>query len=298
MIVLTWLAGGLGLQDKHFFTSSVVRKHDIGVVKTTNSSMAYKQLKLWFDGDLAQLLAAKIIPVYPKFKTKPFVDVIAENVADLELKDRVELIADALEDHLPGDYPNQLGILLQTLGPPNPNETGMFKEFYWLMPVAKFVEKYGLEHFEASVNAMAEITQRSTAEYTIRPYLERYPKQMLKQMLAWAKSDSFHLRRLASEGGRPKLPWGPKLQQFIDDPRPLFPILILLRDDPKKFVQKSVANCLNDVLKDNEDLGRELIESWLPATSKNRKWIVKHALRNQLKAEKAWAEDIVANLYH
>ena len=258
--------------------------------------MAYKQLKLWFDADLAKLLAGKIIPVYPKFNTASFVSTVKENVDTLELKDRVEFIADSLEGSLPGDYPKQLAILMQILGPPNPNETGMFKEFYWLMPVAKFVEKYGLGHFDESVAAMAEITQRSTAEYTIRPYLEKHSTTMLKQMAVWAKTDSFHLRRLASEGGRPRLPWASKLQQFIDDPRPLLPILSILKDDPKKYVQKSVANCLNDVLKDNEGLGRELIESWLPAPGKERKWIIKHALRNQLKAGKVWAEKIVAVL--
>ncbi|MFK8162609.1 MAG: DNA alkylation repair protein [Lewinella sp.] len=258
--------------------------------------MAYKQLKLWFDADLATLLAEKITPVYPKFDTAKFVEVVKENADALELKDRVELIADGLEDNLPGNYPKQLAILMQTLGPSNPNDTGMFTEFYWVMPVAKFIEKYGLDHFDLSVAGMAAVTQRNTAEYTIRPYLERYPKKMIRQMMEWAKADSFHLRRLASEGGRPKLPWAPKLQQFIDDPAPLFPILSTLQDDPKKFVQKSVANCLNDILKDNEDLGRELINGWLPALGKARKWIIKHALRNQLKAEKAWAEDIVANL--
>jgi len=263
---------------------------------TTTQPMAQKKVKLWFDADLARLLAAKITPAQPKFKTKSFVSTVAENVDALELKDRVELIADALEDHLPGAYPAQIAVLLENIGPPNPNETGMFTEFYWLMPIAKFVEKYGLEHFDVSVNAMAEITRRNTAEYTIRPYLERYPKRMLKQMLAWAKSDDFHLRRLAAEGGRPKLPWAPKMKQFIEDPQPLFPILTLLRNDPKKYVQKSVANCLNDILKDNEEQARELIESWLPATSKERKWVIKHALRNQLKAEKVWAEEIMANL--
>ena len=258
--------------------------------------MAYKQLKLWFDADLATLLAGKIMTVYPKFDTAKFVETVKENTGALELKDRVELIADELENTLPRGYTNQLAILMQILGPPNPNETGMFKEYYWLMPVAKFVEKYGLGHYDESVAAMAEITQRSTAEYTIRPYLEKYPAAMLKQMAKWARADSFHLRRLASEGGRPKLPWAPKLQQFIDDPTPLFPILTLLKDDPKKYVQKSVGNCLNDVLKDNEAQGRELIEGWLPAPGKERKWIIKHALRNQLKAQKAWAEEIVAGL--
>lgn len=258
--------------------------------------MAYKQLKLWFDADLAVLLAEKITPVYPKFATAAFVATVKEHADALELKGRVELIADGLEDKLPGGYPEQLAILMQILGPPNPNETGMFKEYYWLMPVAKFVEKYGLDYFNESVAAMELITQRSTAEYTIRPYLEKYPEKMIRQMQRWATSDSFHLRRLASEGGRPRLPWAPKLQQFIDDPTPLFPVLTILRDDPKKFVQKSVANCLNDVLKDNEASGRELIESWLPAPGKERKWIIRHALRNQLKAGKEWAEEIIANI--
>lgn len=258
--------------------------------------MAYKQLKLWFDADLAKLLAEKLTLVYPKFNTASFVSTVKKNVGALELKDRVELIADAMEDSLPGSYPKQLAVLMKILGPSNPNETGMFKEFYWLMPVAKFVEKYGLNHFDESVAAMAEITQRSTAEYTIRPFLEKYPTAMIKQMAKWAKVESFHLRRLASEGGRPRLPWAPKLQRFIDEPRPLFPILSMLKDDPKKYVQKSVANCLNDILKDNECLGQELIESWLPALGKERKWIIKHALRNQLKAEKAWAEEMVVNL--
>lgn len=258
--------------------------------------MAYKQLKLWFDEDLATLLAEKIIPLQPSFNAKSFIDFVRENVVTLELKDRVELIADGLHDQLTGDYPKQVALLQQIMGPPNPNETGMFTEFYWLMPVAKFIEKYGLDYFDESVAAMAEVTQRSTAEYAIRPYLERYPKAMLQHMTAWAKHDSFHLRRLSSEGGRPRLPWAPKLQQFIDDPRPLFPVLDILCDDPKKFVQKSVANCLNDILKDNEGLGRELIESWLPASGNAQKWIIKHALRNQLKAKKQWAEKVVAEL--
>jgi len=255
--------------------------------------MAYKKLKLWFDHELAELLSGKITLHYPAFPVKKFVSTVRENVDELELKDRVELIADALADYLTGDYESQLSILLKTVGPPNPEGTGMFTEFYWLMPMAKFIEKYGLEHPKLSIKGMEEVTRRNTAEYTIRPFIERYPKKMLRQMGEWAKSDDFHLRRLASEGGRPRLPWAPKLQQFIDEPQPLFPILTELRDDPEKYVQKSVANCLNDILKDNEELGRELIENWLPAESKERQWIIKHGLRNQLKAGKAWAEKIV-----
>lgn len=255
--------------------------------------MAYKKLKLWFDHELAKLLSEKIAPHYPAFPATVFVSTIRENVDELELKDRVEFIADAFADYLPGDYENQLAILLKTVGPRNPDGTGMFTEFYWLMPMAKFIEKYGLEHFDLSVKGMEEVTRRNTAEYTIRPFIERYPKKMLRQMLKWAKSDDFHLRRLASEGGRPRLPWAPKLPQFIDEPAPLFPILTQLRDDPEKYVQKSVANCLNDILKDNEEPGRELVESWLPAESKECRWIIKHGLRNQLKAGKDWAKEMV-----
>ena len=162
------------------------------------------------------------------------------------------------------------------------------------MPIAKYVEKYGLEDFEISMEAIKEITKRNTSEYAIRPYLEKYPKKTISILKKWSKSKNVHLRRLASEGPRPRLPWAPKLDQYIEDPKPILPILNQLKDDPSKYVQKSVANCINDILKDNPEIGKTLLESWIKDATKERKWIIKHALRNLIKKEEKWALNIIS----
>lgn len=257
--------------------------------------MAHKKLKYWFDKELAILLADKILEIRPEFDRSIFVDQIDNSVEDLELKARVELMADELYEKLGSDYKKGLMILLQILGPENEEETGMFTNFYWVMPIAKYIEKYGLEDFEPSMQAVEEITKRNTGEYTIRPFLERETNRTLTVMENWSKDSNKHVRRLACEGLRPRLPWAKKLEFFIEDPKPIFPILENLKDDPSKYVQKSVANCLNDILKDNFNLGKALIERWIQtdSISKERKWIIKHALRNLLKKGDDWAAQII-----
>lgn len=212
----------------------------------------------------------------------------------LELKDRVEKMADALYRGFNGDYPKGAASLIKILGPENEKETGMFTEYYWVMPIAKFVEKYGLEDFEVSMHAIEEITKRNTGEYAIRPYLEQHQQKTLAQMKACSHNPNVHVRRLSSEGVRPRLPWAKKLDTFIDNPKPIIPILNNLKDDPSRFVQKSVANCLNDILKDNYEMGKDVIERWnTMRISKERKWIIKHALRNLIKAEDGWALEMI-----
>jgi len=232
-----------------------------------------------FGANLAQILADKIKPVYPLFDDKGFVKTVGGHTAGKTYTQRIEVLADELHNFLPNDYPRAVGIVMKILGPENPNETGMFTNFYWLMPVGKFVEKYGLDNFDISMQAIGEITKRNTGEYAIRPYLRKYPRQGLSQMKAWARSDNFHLRRLASEGLRPKLPWAPKLDEFIDNPGPVFEILEILKEEPVKFVQKSVANHLTDYLKVNPEPTRELLERWRKSSNPNTQWIVKRATR-------------------
>ena len=124
--------------------------------------MAYKKLKYWFDHELALLLSKKILEHYKSFNAEDFIKEVADGTKNLELKDRVEFIADQLRVNLPTDYTQALDILLITLGPENENETGMFSEYYWNMPIAKYVEKYGLNQFPESINAIKEITKRNT----------------------------------------------------------------------------------------------------------------------------------------
>lgn len=255
--------------------------------------MAYKKLKHWFDKDLAILLSEKIQKVYESFDSVDFIQKISDEMSDLELKDRVEFIADQLKEKLPGDYKAAIHILKKILGPENEKETGMFTEGYWIMPIAKYVEKYGLEHFDTSIDAIKEITQRNTGEYCIRPFIVRYPKKALAVMKKWSTDTNVHVRRLSSEGLRPRLPWARKFDRFIKDPKPILSILENLKDDDSRFVQKSVANNLNDILKDNYHVGIEVLKIWSKDAQPNRKWIIAHALRNELKKGNAAALKII-----
>lgn len=243
------------------------------------------KLKKYFGSNLAMLLAEKIVQVEPRFAAKSFVSKIEKDVSDLELKDRVGLMAEELKRHLMPDqeYPKALSTLLQILGPENPHETGMFKTGYWLMPVAKFVELYGLEHYDISMRAIYEITKRHTGEYAIRPYIAKAPRPSVRLMKKWARDANVHVRRLASEGLRPRLPWAKKLDIFINEPEPVLEVLEVLKADSSKFVQKSVANNMNDILKDNPDLAMPVLRRWAGLRNSNTNWIIKHALRNRLK---------------
>lgn len=236
-------------------------------------------VKKWFGKNLAELLSEKISVVYPDFDSKSYINHIADEYQGKNYSELVELHALALQIYLPSDYKKSLALLLKILGPENQNETGMFTHFYWVLPIAKFIEKYGIEFPELSLHALGEVTKRSTSEYAIRPYIEKYPKKSLKKIMEWAQSDNVHLRRLASEGIRPKLPWAKKLTLFIENPKPVFAILELLMEDSSKFVQKSVANNIRDYLKVNKPAAVALMQKYQSSENKYTQWILKHAAR-------------------
>ncbi len=242
----------------------------------TKKEPAFK-LGDYFADNLALLLAKKIEVVYKKFNSRNFVKNVKNKCQGLTLTQRVELIADNLQAYLPAGFEKATVILREIMGPENEKETGMFINFYWLMPVGKFIEKYGLENYQDSVATIEELTKRNTGEYAIRPFIRKYPKQSLKQMKKWAKSKNFHLRRLASEGLRPKLPWAAKLDLFIEKPEPVFEILELLKEEPVKFVQKSVANHLTDYIKVNPKAVIILLNDWKKSSNANTQWMIKHA---------------------
>lgn len=232
-----------------------------------------------FGESLAILLAEKISTVYKKFDTKGFIRDTKKEVVGKSYTQRVVVIADLLKQYLPEKYTEALAILIKILGPENEEETGMFTNFYWLMPVGKFVEKYGLDNFTDSMQAIEEITKRNTGEYAIRPFARKYPTKILSVCTKWAKSKNFHLRRLASEGLRPKLPWAPKLDVWNNDPKPIFEILELLKEDEIKFVKRSVANHVRDWMKVNPKEAEKIINRWSKSKNEHTKWILKHAQR-------------------
>ncbi len=232
-----------------------------------------------FGANLAQLLAEKIGKVYPKFNADRFIQDTDNRTVGQSYTQRVATLAELLKNYLPADYKKALPLLMAVLGKENPNETGMFTHYYWILPIGKFVQEYGIEHFELSMKAIEEITKRNTGEYAVRPYIRKYPEASLKIIEKWAKSPNFHLRRLASEGLRPKLPWATKLDTFIENPAPVFRVLEWLKEDEILFVKKSVANHLTDWLKVNREAVLPLIERWKTSANPHTQWIIKRATR-------------------
>ena len=197
-------------------------------------------------------------------------------------------IAASLHRHLPDDYLAAIAILVRSLGPKNPRwdgadaDTGLGSFLY--LPHVFFIAEHGLEHFDASMHAQYELTQRFTAEWSIRPYLERFPQATLARLRVWAGDESEHVRRLVSEGTRPRLPWASRLREFQKDPKPVLALLELLKDDPALYVRRSVANNLNDIGKDHPELLVATARRWMKGASENRQYVVRHALRSAVKA--------------
>lgn len=143
------------------------------------------------------------------------------------------------------------------------------------------------------MRAQYELTQRFTAEFSIRVFLDREPERTLARLRDWTADPSPHVRRLVSEGTRPRLPWAPRLRRFQTDPRPVVDLLELLKDDPSLYVRRSVANNLNDIGKDNPDVLIETCRRWLVGATSGRRWLVRHALRSAIKRGERAALDLL-----
>lgn len=242
-----------------------------------------KPLKLYFDIKLAEYLSNEILKVYKKFNKNSFISIISDKINELELKDRNVLFANSLTQFLTGSYEKDIEILHNILGPENPNETGMFNNYFHLWPIGTYIEINGFKNIDVSLNFIEELTKRFTGEFAVRNLIMIDPDKCLKYFNKWSMSSNFHLRRLSSEGLRPKLPWAKKLDLYIDNPQPVFNILNNMKQDKIKFVQKSIANNINDYLKLNEKEAFKLLNNWAEIEDKNTFWILKHALRNYRK---------------
>jgi 3-methyladenine DNA glycosylase AlkC len=146
------------------------------------------------------------------------------------------------------------------------------------------VEVFGLDDWDLSIAALEEFTKHVSGEFAIRPFITQYPENTLLKMEEWADHNHPGVRRLASEGCRPRLPWGLRLQNLVEDPTPILPILEKLKDDPREEIRRSVANNLNDISKDNPDIVLEILSRWQKTEDENRERLIKHALRTLIKA--------------
>jgi 3-methyladenine DNA glycosylase AlkC len=240
-------------------------------------------LKDVFDKRVVQSIGADLRAVYPSFDELGFVRSALRGLAALELTPRAWHIAEAMQRHLPAAFPEASAIIVQSLGPLLASADALGMTPFRYLPHTLYVAKYGLEHLDDALLAQYELTQRFTAEFSIRAFLVRHPERTYARLTEWARDPSVHVRRLVSEGTRPRLPWAPRLRAFQEDPAPVLALLELLRDDPERYVQRSVANSLNDIGKDHPRLVVEVCKRWLEAAPPARRWIVSHALRSLVK---------------
>jgi 3-methyladenine DNA glycosylase AlkC len=218
-----------------------------------------------------------------------FEEQVLAQLESLELKGRVSLIADALNSQLPGDYSERVERMVAILAPERPwrdgdadGTDGWRGMKVW--PLVSVVERHGLEERDISFAAMKELTKRFTAEFAVRQFLVDDLEDGLARMLEFTKDSSDHLRRFASEGTRPRLPWGLRLKAVVADPTVTLPILEALKDDPTEYVRRSVANHLNDIAKDHPDYVVEICDRWSVGASKGRLKLIRHALRSLVKS--------------
>ncbi|MEY4588840.1 MAG: hypothetical protein RL497_916 [Pseudomonadota bacterium] len=240
-------------------------------------------LKLFFSQALVAELAAAISAVYPSFNKLKFIRYCCAGLDQLELMPRAQHISQGLRAHLPERYEQAVDILMCSLGPPlDATENNGMAPFFYL-PHVFFVRDFGLGHFAVSMAAQYELTQRFTAEFSIRPYFIHHFEPCMALLKRWAEDPSEHVRRLVSEGTRPRLPWAPKLAPVITQPRITAGLLEQLKDDPSLYVRRSVANHLNDIGKDHADYLIQLMQGWAVDAPKPRTWLIKHALRSVVK---------------
>lgn len=233
-------------------------------------------LKDLIDEPSVRALVTAVAAVQPG---TPIETVVAEVFDDewfkRELKQRIRHVAVMLYRHLPADYPTAIAVLRAAA-------TQVEELGFSAMVFNDFVEEYGVDDPDTSLPALEQFTTLVSAEFAVRPFINRYPDRLFGQLLAWAGSDDWRVRRLASEGSRPRLPWGRGLPSLKQDPSPLLPILGALRTDPSEDVRRSVANSLNDISKDHPEFVVEVLSAWQDGSTEFAA-LTKHALRTLLK---------------
>ncbi|MBI2353520.1 MAG: DNA alkylation repair protein [Deltaproteobacteria bacterium] len=250
-------------------------------------------LKNQFGVEIPGNIARMISRVFPAFAQDAFVKDALDGYEALDLMPRGWKIARTLRGYLPFNYPEAVEILIESLGPKLDKTEGHGMAPFLYLPHDCFVAEFGLDHFEVSMRALYEITQRFSAEFSIRPFLVHHTEATLAYLKGWAKDPSPHVRRLVSEGTRPRLPWAPRLREFQKDPRPVLALLELLKDDPELYVRRSVANNLNDIGKDHPALLVETARRWMNDATDERRRLVNHALRSAVKRAEPRALEIM-----
>jgi 3-methyladenine DNA glycosylase AlkC len=237
-------------------------------------------LKYMYSANFFERLCPVLKTVIPEFEERKFVySVFDREWPDLELKQRTRQITRALKQCLPTEYSKAIEMVISISALLRESEREQSYPFIFL---PEYIELYGLNHFNLSMKAIEESTRLVSAEFAIRPFILRYPRETMTHMLAWSRHPEPSVRRLSSEGCRPRLPWAVGLPDFKKDPSPILPILENLKNDPSEYVRRSVANNLNDIAKDHPELVLQIARKW-KGMGPETDWIIKHGCRTLLK---------------
>jgi 3-methyladenine DNA glycosylase AlkC len=242
------------------------------------------------NGDTVRSAALHLRRAWPGFDAARFEALALPGLATLEFKARAMHLCAALEAVLPADFEHAAGMIEAALAPPGEGDdlsalrSGPLGLAGWVVwPLGEFVVRRGIGSPQRALQSLHALTQRHTAEWAIRPFIERHPQIAFATLERWCDDPSAHVRRLVSEGSRPRLPWGNQLKTLIRDPAPTLPLLRRLQDDPSAYVRRSVANHLNDIAKDHPQLVVAWLREHLPGAPAERRALLKHASRTLIK---------------
>ena len=242
-----------------------------------------------FNEKIIVAMGAHLAKAWPEFDRAAFAEMAIENLDDLELKERSDQITAALTACLPDDFETAAPIMLASLAPEDGGDVASAEvnsrgiEGWAVMPMTHYVGLHGLEHFDLSMTLLKEMTKRSSSEFGIRFFLIAEPERTVSVLKTWLDDPNYHVRRLITEGTRPRLPWAMRLHAFMEDPAPILSLLEALKDDREEYVRRSVANNLNDIAKDHPDIVAQVAGQWLKGADKNRQRLVRHACRTLIK---------------
>lgn len=234
-------------------------------------------LKDHISPQMVQALADELTTAWSEFARGAFVDDATNGLAELELKDRIRLVATALARSLPDDPAELVAVLDATLRSPS-------FEGWMVWPCAEMLTLLGPEHPDIILPFMARLTHRSSCEFAIRPCIDRHPDLTFAYLDQWVSDPDEHVRRLVSEGTRPRLPWGQRLRALQHDPSPSIVLLDRLRDDDSEYVRRSVANHLGDIVKDHPHLALATAQRWKSEGGTHVDPVIRHGLRTLIKA--------------
>ncbi|MCJ8321519.1 MAG: DNA alkylation repair protein [Colwellia sp.] len=231
-------------------------------------------------------IAFALSKVLPNFSSEDFIALSLVNIEQLELKERVQHLITVIHTFMPSNFPQAAQLLIDIKPYWDFGEKDDALSSFAAWPIIDYIAEFGLDHPVESLTALKELTELFSAEFAIRPFIIKHTEYCHQQFELWVGDKNEHVRRLVSEGTRPRLPWGIQLKQFINAPSPNIPLLSKLYQDKSLYVRRSVANHLNDIAKDNPDVVIKTCELWQENSIDqiNTQWVIKHATRSLIKS--------------